>query len=134
MDTEEMLDAIYSFIAGFGTRETEDSQNALFIARELFSLDLPLRFKGMGRVGVECLRLYSILEGAKPHQKHSDAFNAGRMLSHYNSRELMLMASYLWNEGKSSLTEEERKEARILLEKWDVAREQSKEPSAAASG
>ena len=133
MDTEKMLDAIDSFIGGFGTRETEDAQNALFIARELFNIYLPLEFRGMGRVGVECLRLYFTLEGAKPSRKNREAFNAGKILSEYNSRELMLMALYLWNKGRSSLTVDEREEARLLLERWD-ATGKSTEPSAAASG
>ena len=81
MNTEEMYDAIDSFIGGFGTRETEDSQNALFIAKKLFNLDLPLEFRGMGRVGVECLDLYFPLEDAKPSQKNPEAFNAGKILS-----------------------------------------------------
>ena len=122
----EMLDAIDSFIGGFGTRETKDAQNALFIAKKLFNLDLPLEFRGMGRVGVECLRLYFPLERAKPSQKNPGAFNAGKILSEYDSRELMLMALYLWNEGRSSLTPEERDEARALLERWDMPGEQSK--------
>lgn len=134
MDTEEKLDAIYSFITGFGTRETEDAQNAIFIANELFNLGLPLEFKGMGRVGVECLDLYFTLESTEPSQKNPEAFNAGRMLSRYNSRELMLMALYVWNEGRSALTDEEIEEARALLEKWDVTGEKSTEPSALASG
>ena len=134
MDTEKMLDAIDSFIGGFGTRETEDAQNALFIARELFNIYLPLEFRGMGRVGVECLRLYFTLEGAKPSRKNREAFNAGKILSEYNSRELMLMALYLWNKGRSSLTVDEREEARLLLERWDATGEKSTEPSAAASG
>jgi len=124
-------DILNSFIGGFGTRETKDAQNALFIAKKLFSLDLPLEFRGMGRVGVECLRLYFPLERAKPSQKNPEAFNAGKILSEYDSRELMLMALYLWNEGRSSLTPEERDKARSLLEKWDIS-EQPK--TAAVSG
>ena len=134
MDTEEMLDAVDSFIGGFGTKETEDCQNAVFIAKELFNLDLPLEYKGMGRVGVECLDLYCILEDVEPNQKNSEAFNAGKMLSRYSSRELMLMALYLWNEGRSSLREKEREEARALLEKWRLTEEQPIKESATASG
>ncbi|KYK37426.1 MAG: hypothetical protein HXS48_23835 [Theionarchaea archaeon] len=134
MNTRELLDIVYSFFAGFGTRETRDKHNALFIAKELFNLDLQLEFKGMGRCGVESIELYGVWKNVKPYQKKSEAFNAGKMLSHYNSRELVLMASYLWNEGRSSLREEEIEEARILLEKWETASEQSTEPSAVASG
>ncbi|KYK37699.1 MAG: hypothetical protein HXS46_07560 [Theionarchaea archaeon] len=134
MDTEEILDAVNSFIAGFGNRETKDAQNALFIVKELFNLDLPLEFKGMGRCGVECLRLYRILRNAKPHQKDPEVFHIGKTLSGYDSRQLMLMASYLWNEGRSSLTEKERREARTLLEKWGVTKGQPTKQSAVASG
>lgn len=134
MDIEEMLDAVNSFIAGFGTRETKDAQNALFIAKELFNLDLPFKYKGMGRSGVECLRLYRILRNVKPHQKNPEAFKIGETLSEYDSHELMVMASYLWNEGRSNLTEEEREEARALLEKWGVTGTQPIKQSAAASG
>jgi len=119
MDTEEMLDTIDSLIAGFGTRETKDCQNAVFIAKELFNLDLPLEYKGMGRVGVECLRLYCILENGRHLKKNPKVSKIGQTLSQYNSHELMVMASYLWNEGRSSLTEEERQEARALLKVWD---------------
>ena len=113
-------DILDSFISGFGTRETEDAQNAVFIAIRLFNLDLQLEFRGMGRVGVECLDLYFPLEDVKPSQKNPEAFNAGKILSEYDSRELMLMALYIWNEGRSSLTPEERDEARSLLEKWNI--------------
>ena len=134
MDTEEILDAVNSFIAGFGNRETKDAQNALFIAKELFNIDLPLEYKGMGRRGVECLRLYRILRNAKPHQENPEAFHIGETLSEYDSRELMLMASYLWNEGRSSLTEEEIEEARALLEKWGITGRQPTKQSVVASG
>ncbi len=134
MDTEEMLDAVNSFIAGFGNRETKDAQNALFIAKELFNLNLPLEFKGMGRCGVECLDLYFTLERAKPSRKNPEAFSAGETLSEYGSRELMLMALYLWNKGRSALTPEEREEARTLLKKRGVMGKQSTEQSVVVSG
>ena len=105
MDTEEMLDTIDSLIAGFGTRETNDCQNAVFIAMKLFNLDLPLEYKGMGRLGVECLRLYCVLRNGKHLKKKPKVSRIGQTLSQYNSHELMVMASYLWNEGRSSLIE-----------------------------
>lgn len=129
----EMLDAIYSFIAGFGDRDTADTSNAVFIAKELFKMNLPLEFRGAGRLGVESLELYGILRDAKPQQKNAEAFNEGKTLSEYTARELMLMASYLWNEGRSALDEREREEARALLEKWGRGEEPAKE-SAVASG
>jgi hypothetical protein len=129
-----MLDAVDSFIAGLGNRETKDAQNGLFIAIELFNLDLPFEYKGMGRRGVECLRLYRILRNAKPDQKNTEAFHIGETLSEYDSRELMLMASYLWNEGRSSLTEDEMVEARALLEEWKATGEKPTKQPIAASG
>ena len=57
--------AVDSLIAGFGTRETKDCQNAVFIAMKLFNLDLPLEYKGMGRLGVECLDLYCIISNLR---------------------------------------------------------------------
>lgn len=128
----ETYDIIDSFVGGFGTRETEDAQNAFFIAKKLFDLDLPLEFRGMGRLGVECLDLYFPLEEVEPNRENMEAFNAGKTLSEYNSCELMLMALYLWNEGRSSLTPEERIKARALLEKWDAPEHSTK--SATASG
>ena len=112
----EMLDAIGSFVAGFGNRDDPDINNAIFIAVRLQCLDLPLDFKGAGRLGVESLRLYGILPDMKPNQKKQEIFHIGRMLSRFDSRELMLLASYLWNEGRSSLNEKEREEALILLQ------------------
>ena len=124
MEIMEMLDAIDSFIAGFENNDITDASNAVFIANELFNMDLPLEFRGAGRLGVESLELYGILEDAEPQKKNSEAFNAGKRLSRYNPRELMLMASYLWNEGRSALDEKEIEEARVLLEKWDVETEE----------
>ena len=92
---------IDSLIAGFGTRETKDCQNAVFISKELFNLDLPLEYKGMGRVGVECLRLYCILENGRHLKKNPKVSKIGQTLSQYSSHELMVMASYLRNEGRS---------------------------------
>ena len=132
MDIDEMLDAVDSFVAGFGKREYADGQNALFIAINLFNLDLPFEFKGMGRRGVECLRLYRILRNAQPSQKNMEAFHIGETLAEYDSRELMLMALYLWNEGRSALTQEEMEKARGLLEKWKEI--QPTEKAATASG
>jgi len=120
MDVRELFDIIDSFIAGFGEKNNSDTSNAIFIANELFKIGLPLKWKGAGRLGIECLDLYSILEDVIPYPKNLEAFNAGRKLSRYNSRKLMLMASYLWNEGRSSLTDEEREEAPRLLDKFEA--------------
>ena len=87
----------------------------------MYNQVLSLKFRGAGRQGIQSLKLYGMLEDVEPDpKKKPEAFNAGRRLSVYNSHELMVMASYLWNEGKSSLTEEEMEEARALLKKWEV--------------
>ncbi|MBU7043892.1 MAG: hypothetical protein HXS47_09905 [Theionarchaea archaeon] len=133
----ELLDEMGSFVAGFGNRDDADINNAIFIAMELQGLDLPLDFKGAGRLGVESLRLYGILPNVKPNQKKQDIFSIGKMFSNFDSRELMLLASYLWNEGKSSLNEKEREEALVLLQKKfsTVEKEQfAKSEAATASG
>ena len=56
----------------------------------------------------------------------------GETPTEYDSRELMLMALYLWNEGRSALTEEEMERARELLGKWKEI--QTTEKPATASG
>ncbi len=112
-----MLDTINSLIAGFGDRDVAHTSNMVFIAKELFNVSLPLELRGAGRLGVESLELYGILQDAKPEQRNTEALNVGKMLSKYEARELMLMASYLWNEGRSALNVKEREEARELLEK-----------------
>jgi hypothetical protein len=133
-----MLDDIESFVAGLGDRNSMDINNAAFIAKELLNLNLPLEFRGAGRLGVKSLELYGILEDIRPNQKNQETFHIGMALSGFDSRELMLMASYLWNEGMSSLDEDQREEALILLqEKFGVKteEEQAKKLSAAtASG
>ena len=75
----------------------------------------------------------SILRTAELHKKNPEAFHIGEILTEYDSRELMLMASYLWNEGRSSLTEEERVEAHALLEKWEATENQPTKHSAVIS-
>jgi hypothetical protein len=133
-----MLDDIESFVAGLGDRNSMDINNAAFIAKELLNMNLPLEFRGAGRLGVKSLELYGILEDIRPNQKNQETFHIGMALSGFDSRELMLMASYLWNEGMSSLDEDQREEALILLqEKFGVKteEEQAKKLSAAtASG
>lgn len=125
MSDETLFSIIESFIAGFGKRESSiDIYNALFIAKELQVLSLPIEFKGLGRLGVESPKLYRILRDAKPKQENQEAYNIGEMFSEYNSRQLMLMASYLWNEGKNALDETERAEAKALLhEKFNIYQE-----------
>ncbi len=133
MDTEELFDTLDSFIAGFGNRDNPDVNNAVFIANELFNMELPLEWRGAGRQGILSLRLYGMIEEVEPQKKNPETFNAGRKLSRYNSRELMLMASYLWNEGRSALSEKEMEEARALLEEWEKTEERGAKPSEAVT-
>lgn len=135
MSIREMVDTIESFIAGFGNKNSIDINNAVFIAKELLDLNIRLDYRGAGRHGVKSLELYVILEDIRPNKKNQEAFRIGKILSEYDSRELMLMASYLWNEGRSSLYEDEREEAHTLLqERFGVTTEKVAKPSAAASG
>lgn len=135
MDMREILDTAESFIAGLGNKSNIDINNAVFIAKELLGLNLPLKFRGAGRHGVKSLELYGILRNVKPCQKNEEAFHMGEVLAECSSHELMLMASYLWNEGRSSLDKTERAKAFELLgEKFGIAkREQVTTPSAAAA-
>ena len=127
MEIDEMYNVLDSFVPGFGKRDNPDTNNAVFIANELFNLGLTLKWRGAGRQGIQSLKLYGMLEDVEPDpKKKPEAFNAGRRLSVYDSHELMVMASYLWNEGKSALTEEEMEEARALLKKWDEKTEEQK--------
>jgi hypothetical protein len=134
VEIREMLDTLESFIAGLGDKNKIDINNAVFVANNLLGLNLPLEFRGAGRHGVKSLELYGILEDMNPAQKNEKAFCIGKMLANYSHRELMLMASYVWNEGRSSLSEPEREEAIALLkEKFGVIeKEHVRRPSAAA--
>jgi len=86
---------------------------------------------------VESPKLYRILRDAKANQVNQEVFYIGRTFSEFKSSELMLMASYLWNEGKSSLDETEREEAITLLqENFGIPLEKgqiAKQPSVTAS-
>ena len=137
MEIGEMYDVLDSFVPGFGKRDNPNTNNAVFIANELFNLGLSLKFRGTGRQGILSLKLYGMLEDVEPDpKKKPEAFNASRKLSVYNSHELMVMASYLWNEGGSALTEEEIEKARALLEKLNIETEEGevKQSEAVASG
>lgn len=138
MNVEEMLEIVGSFIAGFGNRSSLDVNNAVYIAMEVQSLDLPLVFEEAERLGVESTRLYGILRKAKPKRKYYKAFNIGRNLANFSSHELMLMALYLWNEGRNSLSKEEKEKALSLLEnKFNTKAKEGrflKSSSATASG
>jgi hypothetical protein len=138
MNIEKTFDIVESFMAGFGNRDSIDINNAIFIAIEFQKLSLPIDFKGAGRLGVESPKLYRILRDAKPDQENQGAFYIGRMLSEFDSRELMIMASYLWNEGKNCLKKDEKTEALTLLqEKFNMIVEKektAKRSSATATG
>ena len=136
MSIREKVDTIESFITGFGNKNSIDINNAVFVAKEMVDLNIRLDYRGAGRHGVMSLELYVILEGIKLNIKKQEAFRIGKTFSEYDSRELMLMTSYLWNEGRSSLYENEREEALILLQgKFGVTTEKSaKLSSVAASG
>ncbi len=60
MDIGETLEVIESFIAGLGNKSNIDINNAVFIAKELLNIDVPLEFRGAGRHGVKCLRLLNL--------------------------------------------------------------------------
>jgi hypothetical protein len=66
MDVRELFDVIDSFIAGFGEKDKSDTSNAIFIANKLFKIGLPLKWRGAGRLGIECLDLYNILDDVIP--------------------------------------------------------------------
>jgi len=136
MNADEMNEMIGSFISGLGKKDNIDINNAIFIAKELLDLNLPIKYKGAGRNGVKSLELYMILKNIKASQKNEEAFHIGNALAGYSSRELMLMASYLWNKGKSSLNSNEREEASMLLQEEfsQFKSEHETTPSAAVSG
>lgn len=136
MNADEMNEMIGSFISGFGKKDTIDINNAIFIAKELSDFNLPIKFKGAGRNGVKSLELYMMLKNIKANQKNEEAFHIGKTLAGYSSREIMLMASYLWNEGKSSLNSKEREEAYMLLQEEfrQFKRKHETTPSIAISG
>ncbi|MBU7045083.1 MAG: hypothetical protein HXS54_01490 [Theionarchaea archaeon] len=117
----KLLDTLESFISGFGRFGSDfepEINNAVFIAIKKLNLNVPLEFRDGGRLGIESLELYPLFDhittGGKKDEK---AFKAGQELSKLNDEELRLIASYFWNEGKSSLFKEERKKARELIEK-----------------
>jgi len=119
MKAVEILDIVGSFLIFFGNRDEADVHNAIFIAIEKFKMDLPLSFRGAGRKGIQSGELWRILREVKPNEKHKEPLHIGNFLSIFTSRELMLMASYLWNEGRSALSETERELALRVLNDMD---------------
>jgi hypothetical protein len=119
MKIEDTLAAICGFVEEFGRDSEVDINNAVFIAKTLLRFDVPLDFRDGGRLGIESLRLYSLFDEISDlkngKRKDREAAKIGKKLSAFSSEELRLMASYLWNEGKSSLFLEERKRAANLI-------------------
>lgn len=108
----EMLGA---FISGLEHEDLPDINNAVFIGNELLRLKLPVKFNGAYRSGVECHEICGLLYFIEPNHADNRAYEIGKRLSTYNSKELALMALYLWNEGRSALYNDEREKARELL-------------------
>lgn len=121
MDVEHVLNSIKSFIEGFKRENEVDINNGVFIAKELFHFEIPFHFRDGGRLGIESLELYSLFDvipKRKVNERDEKAYEVGKELSKFSSRELRLMASFLWNEGKSSLFPEERVEAADLIKEY----------------
>lgn len=74
-----------------------------------------LEFEKSGHLGIESTRLYGILLKVQPNKKYKEVVMVGRELSKYDSRELNIMALYLWNKGRNTLGNHEKDVARVLL-------------------
>ena len=120
MNATQIFDAVGSFIEGFGRKDEIDINNAIFIAKRLLDFDIPLDFEDGGGFGIESLELYGMFDEIPERKEGRDkrAYEIGEKLSKLSSNELRLIASYLWNKGRSSLFPEEREEAAQLLENF----------------
>lgn len=109
------LEMLGAFISGLEHEGLSDINNAAFIGNELLHLELPVKFNGAHRKGVESLQICGLLRIIEPNYADNRVYEIGKRLSTYNSKELALMALYLWNEGGSALYNDERERARELL-------------------
>lgn len=108
------LDIISSFVNGLEKYNSEQINNAVFIAKELFGMDLDYEFRDHGDLGVVNYSLCENLLGLSGYVSDKKAFDIGRRLSEYKSEELRYMAKHLFNKT-SGLFPEERKIAREIL-------------------
>lgn len=121
MDVEQVLDSIESFMEGFKKENEVDINNGIFIAKKLLNFEIPLDFRDGGRLGIESLDLYSLFDEIpkrRINKRDEKAYELGKELSEFSPEELRLMASFLWNEGKSSLFPEERTKAADLIKEY----------------
>lgn len=98
-----------------------ESPRLYFILREIDEIEElanQLEFDESGRLGIDSTRLYGILRKVLPNKKFSSVVSVGKQLSRYESNKLMIMAAYLWNEGRNSLSNEEKEEAQMLLKEF----------------
>jgi len=115
MDGKKIKEMLGSFIDGLEKKDLSDINNGVFIGNGLLSLGLPFKFEGAYRSGVESLQICGLLNHIEPNHIDNRAYEIGKRLSTYNSKELALMSLYLWNEGRSTLYNDERERARGLL-------------------
>jgi hypothetical protein len=117
IDTK-VIEVLDSYISGFGRKDISDVNNSVYIAKELLGFKIPVRFNGADRLGVNSLDICGALRYVRPIRPNKDnveAYEIGKRMSKYSSQELILMALFLWNEGKSTLYDDERRKARELL-------------------
>jgi hypothetical protein len=115
MDGEKIKEMLGAFISGLEKEDLSDINNGVFIGNELLHLGLPVKFNGAYRSGVESLQICGLLRLIEPNHADNRAYEIGKRLSTYNSKELALMSLYLWNDGRSTLYNDERERAREFL-------------------
>lgn len=121
MNKEEVLRIIASFRKGLGTEDEIVLNNRIYILHEYYKIYTPLEFRDGGRLGKESLGLYGMIDYLLIMEIEYDEkiVEYGKLLSGFVRDDLRLMASFLWNEGKSSLFKKEREKAKKLLNELD---------------
>ncbi len=125
------IELMCSYIGGFGRTDSNDVSNSIYVAKTLLNLEITSKkFREQGRYGVgadDITLTIGYIERNIRNDEHfilkrlekenENEFKIGEMMSKYNSKQLALMALFLWNNGKSTLYPDERKEAENLLKK-----------------
>lgn len=108
----DRLELLASFVNGFNKTNETDVINAIYVAKNVFSVDFPFDFESKGSRGVDSpeirkLLFFSKIETRKNHEK---VFKAAKQLSEMDSKKLRWLAQYIMN-GKTHLYKKEAKQA-----------------------
>jgi hypothetical protein len=117
------IEAVSSFVNGFKRQDATDVINAMYVAKNIFKIEVPFDFQSRGSRGVDSPEIRKILffSNIKDSRNHKKVTETARQLSKLNSKRLGWLAQYIMN-GRTHLYPKEADEAVGIQEELVVCK------------